>query len=658
MEKPPLNSFRVAYENWYDEKRFQDILDLFDKHRHSIDQIALFTSATHAPLTIDEMNHRVYILTKRIVTAKEHGYSCGINILATIGHHCEDLKHSLNLPYYRMTNIECEVCEGSFCMNDSNFIEGYVKPVYTLLAYSHPDFIWIDDDVRYSHWPIGNGCFCDNCIDIFNRDNGSKHSRESLKVALDKYDIPFRKQWLRHQGKSISMLFSEIVHSVRAVSNEIILGFMTGERFFEGYDFAEFANALSENGTKNIMWRPGGGTYTDYAFDAFIEKAGTIGRQTAYLPNYVNIIQSELENFPYQLIKKSPLATAIEAAIYLAVGCNGTTFNIFPSETGEPVANTEQYMNEIDRMSGFYRLLSDTFNGSKISGIHTGWCKDSIAAGSNKLSNGWGECYNFYAAEIFNYGLPEAYDLQSSSAFMLTQKSAYALTDAEILHVLSKGVYLDSAAVSALNDLGYGEYIGFTVGEEVPVDAREQYLHHTLNIGIENGIRNCRQAFNQGDSFNLIPVKGAEVLCNLIDYHDNILADCSMGIFKNSLGGTVCAAGYYPFTWISDYYKTIQMKRIFKTLTENNLPVYVDTYCRIHTFAHTLENDRNAFALLNNNIETLENIRICVKTENIELTLTDMTCKSTVLNMCDEKDGYKIFMVPNIKSYGMCLITD
>ncbi len=150
------------------------------------------------------------------IEIRPHGFRPGINLLATIGHHPEDLDYSIQGEYRPMTNIHGDTCAGSYCI------------------------------------PIGNGCFCAGCIDLFNRTNGTSYTRESLKAALDREDIPLRQTWLRHQSDSIIRLFREIGKTVRAVSEDITLGFMTGERYFEGYDFAGFADALSDGRKYNI----------------------------------------------------------------------------------------------------------------------------------------------------------------------------------------------------------------------------------------------------------------------------------------------------------------------------------------------------------------------------------------------------------------------
>ena len=319
MANSHLHSLRVAYENWHDEKRFADLLRILRQYPCGITQVAFFTSSTHAPLTLEELFRRTDMIADRICAVKAMGLSAGINLLTTIGHHFEDMNTALGGEYTYMTNIHGEVCPGSYCMRNPAFLQEYVTPCYTVLAKARPDFIWIDDDVRYGHMPIGNGCFCDHCIESFNRKQGSAYTRSTLRSALNEQNIPLRKAWLDHNSDAICGLFRVIGKTVREINPSITLGFMTGERYFEGYQFANYAEALSDNGTYEIMWRPGGGAYEDTNYDLILEKQEQLGRQNAYLPDYVTLIHSEIENFPYPLLKKTPKSTAMEAAMSMTV---------------------------------------------------------------------------------------------------------------------------------------------------------------------------------------------------------------------------------------------------------------------------------------------------------------------------------------------------
>ncbi len=103
------------------------------------------------------------------------GYRTGINILATIGHNPENLPNSLSGDFMPMTDINGKVGSGySFCPNDER-MRDYVEKLYRFTVSADPDYIWIDDDVRmFGRLPILYGCFCRNCLDMFEKEFGVK----------------------------------------------------------------------------------------------------------------------------------------------------------------------------------------------------------------------------------------------------------------------------------------------------------------------------------------------------------------------------------------------------------------------------------------------------------------------------------------------------
>lgn len=661
MNKSRMHSLRVSDGIWMDHSRFADLLRLLKKYPCGIAQVSLFTSSTHPPMRLPEVKRRAGVMKGRIAELREAGLSGGINILATIGHHEEDLENCFSGDYYHMTNDMGEICRGSFCMNDERYIEEYVRPLYQILTEAEPDHIWIDDDVRCGgHFPIGMGCFCDGCIRKFNRGNQTSFTRDTLRQALDEGNLSVRRAWLDHNIAVICNLFHCIGDTVRSVNPSVTLGWMTGERYFEGYDFARFADALSDGGRYEIMWRPGGGAYTDYKFDDIVEKEEEIGRQNAFLPPYVTASLSEIENFPYQLIKKSPTSTALEAALSMTSGCTGAAFNILPFEPGKSLATVEPWLRKIDSWMPLYELLAEKTGGKQPSGICTSWRIDSQAATpAGRWTHTSGGMYARFAREMFDFGLPQCYNPRNAVVMLVTGQSTVTWTDEEVKELLSGGVYLDAGALQCINDRGFMADTGFAVGEEYPVDAREIYLPASVNGQIEGGIRNCRQAFNEGDAFGIVPKSaGAEVLAKLIDYHDQEKASCCLGLYENQEGGHICAAGYYPFSWVSDYHKTIQLKRIFVKLSKGKLPSYVDTYCRIrnHTF---VEDGKVIVVLCNPTNEKLENVRVAIRTsaEKAEL----YTHQATVKTVCAEtgemeQENYRFFTVDQIPPYEMVII--
>ncbi len=650
--KKAINSIRVGVDNWLYEERFNKLINILKEYPGEIGQVALLTQNYHTPMPIEQAAEYAGILKMRMKTIREAGLAAGINILCTIGHHNENLDNCYDDDTHRITNIKGEICRGSHCMRDTRYWENYVKPVYRLFAEAEPEFIWIDDDVRCDHMPVGRGCFCDACIKSFNEKYGYDYTRESLREKLNATDIMLRKQWLEHNGSAVAAILECIGKTVREVSPDIILGFMTCPRFFENYDFRAAADALSENGRYEIMWRPGGGVYTDYSMEDFFSKLRDIGMQNANLPEYVISVQSEIENFPYQLIKKSPFFTATEGLLYMTAGCTGTSFNILPGETREPIENCIPHLAAINNAAEEFKILNKKLEGMKPVGIGNAWKKDMQAYTYGE----WTESYpDVCVTELFNFGLPECYSSDNSVCTVLNSFTASALSDSEILKVLSKGVYMDAQALSLINRRGFSEYTGFEAGESCPQDAIEKYLPVPFNGGISGGIRNCRQAFNFGPSFSLIPADKASIpLCKLVDYADKTLAECSMGLFENKLGGRVAVGGYYPFTWISDYNKALQLIKVFTYISRNTLPAYIDGYFRIKNTPF-VKGDKICVTLFNPSPDTLFEIPVNILTvKNCAVSYNGNN--KEILTASGNYENYRRFTVPSISPYKIVLI--
>ena len=215
--------FRVGTPLWLNSDRFDELLDLFDANPGVTDEITLFTSETHPPLPMDVNRMRAGILAERMDRARKRGYKSGINILATIGHHEENLPNSLSGDYTPMTDIDGNVSRGSLCPNDEN-LRAYAVELYQAMSDARPDYIWLDDDIRlWGHMPVGGCCFCDTCVARFSERIGRQYTRESLLNAFSEGPTPeklsVRREWLEQNRRTMARLFAlieETVHAHRA----------------------------------------------------------------------------------------------------------------------------------------------------------------------------------------------------------------------------------------------------------------------------------------------------------------------------------------------------------------------------------------------------------------------------------------------------------
>ncbi|MCK4626986.1 MAG: hypothetical protein KAV00_16860, partial [Phycisphaerae bacterium] len=415
-------SFRIAVPQWETEERLEGLYRLFKEYAGATDEIAFFTGYTHPPTPLEVFRPRMDRLKEIMPRFRDLGMTAGINVLATIGHLEENLDNSLSEPWQRLMAPDGAVCRGCYCPSDEN-MQAYITAIYESAALANPDFIWIDDDVRlYGHDPVLCGCFCDKCLAIFSSETGQEWTRDKLLAVLnsDSLDekLDFRRKWLEHNRQLIDGIMSLVEKAAHGIDKNLALGFMTGDRYYEGYDFSRWADTLKGSHNAPVMWRPGEGFYEDKIPSDLVKKADAMGRQASMLPDYVTDIQSEIENFPYHRLKKSFHITVLEAATDLAAGSTGTAFNIL-SMFDEPLDEYAPFLDRIQAARPFYDLVVSTFQRRPCEGLWPAWNKDAFVL--QRLEGGWFQrsmelVYSCGGGqhELFEIGIPCAYSREGA----------------------------------------------------------------------------------------------------------------------------------------------------------------------------------------------------------------------------------------------------
>ena len=118
-------------------------------------------------------------------------------------------------PWMRSVTLEGKTKR--FCPIDPG-CRAYVHDVARMLAREKPCFILLDDDVHASG-TFGVECFCERHVALFNRENGTAHTAESLRAAVkackpgDAVCVAFQK---------LQRAFvNDLVDTVRAAVNEV-----------------------------------------------------------------------------------------------------------------------------------------------------------------------------------------------------------------------------------------------------------------------------------------------------------------------------------------------------------------------------------------------------------------------------------------------------
>ena len=224
------------------DARFTELVDLFDKYPGLTDEVTLFTTYSHAVQKPELFQRRVEILGKRIAQAKTRGYRSGFNVFCIMGHHNENLPNSIVDPekYTQVTDITGATSQGSLCPNDPDLVQHMLRRMQLMLD-AKPDYIWLDDDIRLAgHMTVHLTCFCDACLAKFAEATGRKWTRDRIRAADSgplEEKLAFRKKMLQHNRDTLNRLFEAIANYVHEKDSHMPLGFMTGDRFWEGYDY-------------------------------------------------------------------------------------------------------------------------------------------------------------------------------------------------------------------------------------------------------------------------------------------------------------------------------------------------------------------------------------------------------------------------------------
>lgn len=608
----PLTSFRIGTAYWLSDKCFEDLLAYFRRFPGVTDELAFFTSETHPPLPLEVMEERAARLAILMPRARQLGIRAGVNVLATMGHHEENLANSLRVSWQRVMDIDGNICAGSFCPAQPELLD-YARRVYAAMAKAGPDFIWLDDDIRLAgHGKQRLTCFCDRCLTNFEQECGRRFTRSTLADAFNGGSLDdrlgWRRRWLEHNRDTIDRLLQAIEQAVHAVKPGLELGFMTGDRFWEGYGFARWARTLSGPQQAAVRWRPGGGFYSDERLIDLVDKANALGRQASVLPPEIAVIQSEIENFPYQRLRKAAATTVVESSAYIAAGTTGSAFNVINMRP-DPL---DEYLPLAQRIAAgrpFHQLLEQTFHRSKTEGLWPAWNDNlqiTINPNGDWLGDGRLPLNEPYT--LGEIGIPITYDPAGRAATALSRTAPFAFTRDELEKMFRGGVLMDVDAWFAMRQLGLADWTGVRAARGFDADSIEELEAHPINGRFAGWSRDCRQSFWKERAWAVEPAGSqTAVLAHLRDYSGKRMGPC-MTAFENALGGRVVIQGYYPWSQFHSLAKSSQLKAVADWISRDGLPALVESYTKL-----ILWHRNRSFVVLNASLDAAERAVIRVK---------------------------------------------
>jgi hypothetical protein len=611
-------SWRIGLPHWETDEPFERMLSVLRKHRSVVDEVALFETITHhLYIPLDTYAHRMELAARRLKAFRQAGIpSAGINVLCTIGHMNEGWSYMPPLPFQAMVGHDGAVSTGCACPNTRE-MRNYIRKKYALVAGARPDFIWVDDDIRMHHHGVAWGCFCPTCLKIFSKKAGRPYTREELVKAFDDPTLgQLRELWVKQNIETLESLLADVAGAVRKVDPKIGMGLMTagaGWTTYSGHDFGRWFKAL-----RATKARPGGGFYSDATPIEMLCKSVECGRQRASLPPTVTDVQYELENFPYQLLKKSSTALVNECTLALAHGLNGIAFNLLALPTAH-----DDFLPLLEKISParplWEKWVAHT-DGLPTAGLWSAWSNRLMARRSIRPEECWLAWNPQYAIALplalGEIGLPIASDAPGCGV-VLCGRVAEAFSDDELKRFLSGGVLMDSTALEVLAERGLEHLAGVRIGKRLDNGLMERFTDDEMNGHGTGSLRDARIEFwgnARGMGDVLEPTdKGVRILTTIEDYFYRRQGP-GMTAFENSLGGRVVVMGYAPWIFLHSVAKRLQFQNVADWISRGRMPVRVEEPVPLVSVARmSADRRRGGVVLLNAGMDEISRATVHVR---------------------------------------------
>lgn len=579
----PFMVIRLSSQHHTDKALLQQTLEALTRYKSCGDEVWFRTEPGLPPLARQQESAK--LLNEAAAAMRAIGVAPGVQISSTIGH--SDLMASdfSGITWGTMAGADGARAKYSSCPRQPGFLN-YLHDMAAAFAACKPSSVWLDDDLRLSnHAPVSAGCYCDTCIAAFNKQVNGSYTRETLvaAVAHGEEAVALRKKWVAFGQESLAGVARAVAKGVHEVSPQTRMGFQHcgHSSAVNGPDWTPVFKALADESGLPVGSRPGAGFYTDYAPRGMIAKAFDLARQIGRLPDYVDRVAPEIENFRHCATGKTAHGMAVESMLYLAVGGNSLTYEIVGCQH-EPMAwYANTYMSELAMWRPFYEEYVRYNQGTKPGGIQPFFSKSHVfrSLGDKESPGAWMSATPDKAvAGLASIGLPMCPDSAWPVCFMLDAEAVDGMTAVDLQRVLSSGVIMDGGAVARLQARGYGAAMGLAAKARA-LDVCEVFTDDELN---KNMVGHAwKLFFSDAGVYSLYPSNEAARVIGRYQRVDGSAAEAASVLTETPSGGRIAAFGFAGFTPEVSAARRRQLLLAADWVAQGRMPVCVETVSQV-----------------------------------------------------------------------------
>ncbi len=650
-------SWRMGQETVADAREFEEMLDLLQagKTDSCADEMWIFisepTSYGYEPL--ESIAAKCELYKQPAAQARARGIRVGINPWPTFGAGDSFRIETppAEMPFPHMVGMDGTVAPRLACPVSEGFL-AYTKERYKLFAKAGCDFVWVDDDCRFTHLGgVKYPCFCPDCIKNFMDEKFA--DRESLVAALNSPEnSALREAWTAYGAQRLARYCAAVREAVDEVNPAIETPFMS-----VGYSHTTFAGDYIEQcmtALRAKSARPGHGFYIDESPLGMFEKVIDMSRQIVHMPLAVlDDVQYEEESCPCTPLNKSARTRLMELSLSIWGGCTGVAMNHLYNGSGphafDYLKKEAAYLSAARPFYDQYFTFAHSLPQKGIWGAFSEWCAGRMKVDEKGWFNEYDKEYdaNRFVNEWPCFGTPVTCDDSAAWGTLLQGRTATVMTDAELTEIFKKPVILDGLALQALWERGWGEKTGVRI--KSAYSGGSEKLAKSVYAPDFAGA--SRITVTADLAYNLEPiVEGVEVLAYTARPYGIADEVCATKY------GNVVVLGYSPYK----YTGTPGYQQLRANL-QRAMGGYAwlepqDAYLlpRVSTWVRGDEN-RAAVLLINNQTDTAENFRVVCRCKATQAILS-VPCKPDTQLPLTRDGDFAGVEIPQLQPWDMAVI--
>jgi len=512
---------------------------------------------------------------------RAHGIGFGLNMGVTFGHGKCKWDHRRQFPQlqYWITDFDGTEHYNMPCPLDPH-LRKHVLQIYRIYAQCSPDYIYVDDDLRYTftHDERRWGCACPLHLARLADTLGKSFTAGELQSALYN-EGEVRKVWIELLGQTLVEWARDLAAAVHQVNADIAMGMMVPCVHLLplfGHNLTNIVDALTD-GVKPIV-RPCIGAYSDWNRREVAAGACYMELTAHVLADRGIEFTPELETTPFTRLSKSMTVLRFQIAQGVLNGMANPAITS-AGYVGDHVDVEPAYRTFLPAQKPFFEALlrARPERGTR-RGVQFIFEFDSAKLATGRVHRPTELAWPMYFQARLFAALGLCYTFDESPVKLLAGDSVRALPRQRIEQILSEGVILDAAAARALCRMGHADLIGVTVGEPMTDWMSEQYLDEQFT----GPYVDTYTPIHGDDPILQLKVRhGARILSRILDPSSRELGP-GVVLYENSMGGKVAVMAFVFTVGEGDvrhllcYQKRYLLRNVIRWMNAAVLPVFVE----------------------------------------------------------------------------------